>query len=280
LLPAAGGAALPALFGDNGSSSNPMRYAIRGETAPGAGAATFRSFLALGQNSSSAKYRATLAGSSSATNEGIWSPNVGLLLRKGEPFDPANYPGIYARRILRYWAVSPISSGDDQLIAWVVLGGTGVTSANNQALLLRQQDGQFLILLRTGDPAPGIGIDSVKVARFLSVEVGLFGHYAVTGVLRGTASTRNVALWQGSSGLGDETTNRQLRLPGLVLQKGDTYSTSRTPRDVIRGLLLYPAPDRTAAGLRGLSQSIGQFGHLAVGVIGDRRVTELVLLEP
>ena len=181
-------------------------------------------------------------------------------------------------RILRYWPV-----GGNQVVVHATLAGPGVTKANNTALLLRQSDGFFFPLLRTGDLAPGCLLSSVNMASILTVEVDpVNGHYAIVGGLTGAAATANLALWTGQTLHPDSnnTTLQHLRRPILRLRKGDAYSSGGTPRDVIRGITLKPVPDPTGAGGRGLGQAVSRTGLVAVTLTGDRRIQELVTIQP
>jgi len=276
-LSSIGGGAQQALFSIRANGSNSTRYAKQGDLEPSVAPAAFRSFLAVTSSLTSSLYRATLSGSPSATNEGVWSSGSGLILRKGTVFDPLNFPGVVVRRIIRFWG-----RPGGQVIFQATLGGTGVNRANNQALLLRQADGKFLALLRTGSQPPGVGRSGVTVAALQSVDVDpINGHYVIVGSLRGAPRTANQALWTGQTTLGGDTgPTQQLRLPGLRLLKGNTYSSNNTPRDMIRGIVLKPVLERTGAGGRGLAQAIGANGHVVVFVTGDRRAQELVRLDP
>jgi hypothetical protein len=171
--------------------------------------------------------------------------------------------------------------GTDQAVFHVMLGGTGVTTTNNVAILLLQANGTILPLLRTNDVAPGVGLTAAKVASILSVDVNpVNGHYVILGSLRGVSSATNQALWAGQTTLGNDTTNRVQRLPSLRLRKGDLYRTSRTPKDLIRSITLRTAPESSGIGARGLGQAIGIEGNIVVGVTADRGIEELILVAP
>ena len=53
-----------------------------------------------------------------------------------------------------------------------------------------------------------------------------------------------------------------------------------TPLGIIKSISLKPAVDATGAGGRGLAQCIGSGGDAAVYILGDRSLTELVMLPP
>ena len=190
-----------------------------------------------------------------------------------DPLTLLDFPGIQVTRILRFWPVAP-----DQVIVQAVLGGTGVTKSNNTAVLLRQSDGEWVILLRGGQVAPGGGSPSVKVGAIQSVEVDpIQGNYAIVASLVGASATSNQALWGGVATAGTPS-SRQRSLPTLRLRKGDPYSSDRTARDLIRSISLKIATEPTGGSGRGLGQAVNANGDIAVTLTGDRRIQELVLL--
>jgi hypothetical protein len=193
-----------------------------------------------------------------------------LLTRKGDDIGS----GLTIARILRFWPAGP-----DQVILHVQVTGTNVNTSNNQVLVLRQSDGAYLTLLRTGTPAPGTG--PAKLAAISAIDVNpVSGLYAVLGTLSGAPSSSNQALWTGDPKLGDDSPALQiLRLPQLTLRKGNPYSTESTPNSIIRSIALKPAIDPTGAGGRGLAQALGANGDLALFITTDRNMVELVLLD-
>ena len=244
----------------------------QGELAGGAGGARYGVFTGVTRWSEQGVVRATLTGSPTTSNEGVWTENDLLLLRKGQSIGG----GLNIARILRIWGVNGF-----QLLAQVEVSGTGVNVTNNQALILRQLDENFLILLRTGDAAPGVGLSRVKVAALQAIDVDpINGHYAILGSLTGAAITANQALWSGQTRLGDDTTNQFQRLPKLRLQKGERYRTEVTNGDLIRSLSLKPAVDASGVGGRGLAQVVSANGQILLTITGDRAMQETVRLSP
>ncbi len=238
---------------------------------------TFRSFVAVNERDFIAVLRATLKGGPSSQNEGLWNCGSSLHLQKGVEFDTTNHPGLVVTKILKFWPV-----GTDQLVVQAQLGGTGVKGSNNQALLLRQLDADWQILLRTGDTAPGT-TSRETISKLNMVEVDrVNGHYAVLGTLKGAASSANQALWMGQTGLGDDTVDADepQRLPRLVVRKGEVYTTEQTPAGQIKGLALKPVADKTGAGARGQGLIVGADGSLLLTITGDRKVQELVRVVP
>jgi hypothetical protein len=246
---------------------------LQGQPAGGTtGGERYGVFTGLADNGQRDLLRATLTNSPAASNEGVWTDQEDLVLRKGQDLGD----GLKLARIVRVWG-----SDLGQAVAQVRLSGPGVNGANNQALLLRQLDGNLLILLRTGQPAPGLGLNKVTVASLQAIDVDADqGHYTILGSLKGAPAAANQALWSGQITLGDDTTGQHLRLPRLLLQKGDLYHTESTPGDRIRSIALKPAPDPSGVGARGLAQVINRTGQIVLTLTGDRKVQELVRLTP
>lgn len=265
------------VFYSNADGSVAFKYGpSQGELAPGTfNGEVLNTFVGVNERDFVSLLRATMKGVSTKQNEGLFNCGSVLLLQKGVPFDSVNLPGVFVTRFLRYWPVD-----DDQLVVQAVLGGergAGVTGSNNQALLLLQANGDWQVLLRSGDPAPGAS--PATVAKISAVEVDrVNGHYLVLGTLRGATAASNQALWRGRTKLGNDTTEQALRLPQLALRKGDVYRSTLTPGGSIKSLALKIVVDPTGAGARGLGQSAGSAGDAIVTITGDRKVQELVLL--
>ncbi|RFC45515.1 MAG: FG-GAP repeat-containing protein [Verrucomicrobia bacterium] len=272
LLPTGGGTAKQGVFFTDPTTTSTGRIILQDENAWSASPGKFVSFPAVGEAGTGTVFRATLSGVSTSINEGVWNSNGSKkLLQKGVAKD-----GFTVTRFIRVWPV-----GSDQAVFHVMLGGTGVTTTNNVALLLLQGDDKILSLLRTNDVAPGVGLAAARVASIQSVDVNpVNGHYAIVGSLRGVSAGSNQVLWAGRTTLGDNTTNKALRLPSLRLRKGDAYRTGSTSRDLIRSITLRTAPEPTGIGGRGLGQAIGINGNIVVGVTADRGLEELLLVAP
>jgi hypothetical protein len=267
--PTSGSAANALLRTDVAGTSRSV-VAVVGAPAPGTGQ-IFASLPAFTNISTQALYKGTITGPTTQ-NEGLWQDGVNKL-RKGDAIDAVNLPGVKLGSISRFWPAGT------QFIVQCTLTGTGVTTANNQALILRQDDNTNLILLRTGSAAPGCG--PAKVATISAVDVSpISGRYVALGTLSGSLSTNNQALWTGNAALGNSTTLKELRTPALRLRKGQAYRTASTLDSVVRSITIKPAVDATGAGGRGLAQCIGANGDVAVYILGDRSLTELVMLPP
>jgi hypothetical protein len=257
---------LDALFhvGSSSERNIPLQGEPAGDTTLGE---KYRVFTGLTQIGNLGLLRATLTGGPASGNEGIWNSSGGLLLRKGQAIGG----GLLVTKIVRAWGLN-----GGQVIAHVQLNDS------TRALLLRQTTfGTLQILLRTGQPAPGIGLNKVTLATFQAIDVDpINGHYAILGSLKGAATIANQALWSGQTSLGNDTTEQFKRLPRLRLQKGDHYSTEATPGDLIRSIALKPAVDPSGVGGRGLAQQINSSGQILLTLTGDRKIQELVRLTP
>lgn len=271
------GPAVSALFSTTDDGSTNLRSAAVGDLlaipfVTGDGVVKFASLPAFTQQGTQPLFKASLGGCASSTNEGLFRSASIKLIRKGDDVDVTNLPGVKFGSIRRFWPI-----GANQIILQATLTGTGVTAANNQALILHQADNAHLVLLRTGSPAPGCG--PAKLLAISAVDVNpVSGRYVVLGTLSGVLATNNQALWTGDPGLGNDTTLQILRQPILRLRKGQTYSTENTPLSTVRSLTLKPVVDASGAGGRGLAHCIGANGDVAVYLLGDRGLTELVVL--
>jgi hypothetical protein len=170
-------------------------------------------------------YRATLTGTgvTTASNEGVWVLNSTgarkLALRKGQSL--AALPGLKIARIVQFQAIG-VDSSTFQCLAIVQLSGTGITAANDQALLLWQTDGSILVLMREGDPASGC--PGAKIGVISRVESHAYSMgYAVLTTLTGATTTSDQALFTGNVNRGNTTTQAALRRPFLRLRKGQLF---------------------------------------------------------
>ncbi len=271
-VPDSGGRAVPGLFNMGFNGGSPARFALQGADAAGIPDAKWRTFTAFSQSEAAPLLRATLSGKGvkTASNEGIWQGS-NLWLRKGVT-DLGG--GLVASRIVRFWPVAA-----NQMVAQVILKGSGVTSRNNQALLLRQSNGQFLTLLRTGQ-APPNGMPSASIRTFQAIDVNpQFGFYAVLVGLQGAPADHNQMLLMGQTQAGNDTTLQHHRLPFLALAKGGTYQTDATPAGVVRSLALKPVVERTGAGGRGRGQVTAD-GATVLEILGPHQRIELVRILP
>lgn len=188
---------------------------------------TYSAFIGeSGNGDNGAAYRATLTGTgvTTATNEGVWvlngTPTRRLAFRKGQSLiAPA---GVKIARVINFWSMGDLSIARNQCLVLVQLSGTGVSAANDQALMLWQNDGTQTILMREGDPAPGC--PGAKIGVISRVEADAWSSsYAVLATLSGAATTSDLALYTGNVQRGNSTTEVQLRRPFLRLRKGQLF---------------------------------------------------------
>ncbi|MBL9114250.1 MAG: FG-GAP repeat protein [Verrucomicrobiaceae bacterium] len=257
-----GSSAKDALFNDTS-----IQGSMQGDGAPVIGPTIkLGTFLAATANSSMAFFRTTLTGSPSSENEAIYDSTEALWLRKGQALAPS---ALKVAKILRFWPV-----GTAQMVLHVQI--TGSTST---ALVLRQADGNFLFLARTGDSAPGYPT-SVKLSKLNAMDVDpVNGHYVILATINGISSSANQVLYRGQTSLGTDMAP-SARLPVRVLRKSQIYTSGTTPLGAIKGLSLSPVVETSGAGARGLRQIINSNGQIAVTVLGDLGSSELVVLDP
>ncbi len=190
---------------------------------------TFSSFLAESiDHNESAVIRATIQGPgiTAKNREGLWLVgNMSVtrrLAQTGSPIAGGSVAGFRA-----FWAAG------EQGLTWIKLSGPGVTAANDHAVVVTQVggavDGEPLILLREGDPAPGCA--PAKIGTINAVEVDpSSGQYLILATLTGTSPARNLVLFQGNSAATVSTAERSvIRRPAPILRKGDTFNSQPSP---------------------------------------------------
>jgi hypothetical protein len=200
-----------------------------GATTPGV---VFSSFLGLsvGPNGDLV-FRGTLTGPgiTTANNEGIWiltgPTTCRSLLRKGSalPATVPSLPNITIAGFKAFWMTG------GQLVAWVTLKGTGVTTANDQAVILYGLAAPNLdivqVLMREGGPA--YGLHPAKIGVISQVEVApLTGECLIQATLLGGAATKNLALFRchTATTVNDNYDEQFLRSPYPILRKGVLHS--------------------------------------------------------
>jgi len=229
----------------------PQRLAFKGMAVPG-DFVHVRSVLGETVTANHHYFRTSLTGGTRPQNEALWQ-NGAVLLKKGVGHLPQS---LSVRRFLRFWP-----AGDNQLLMLVRLGGTGVTSANDVALVLREAAGAWRIVCREGDLAAGA--EGGRIGAIQRVDVHpVTGVYAVLASLRGSAAANQGllmghALMDGSDG--------GTRRPYLMRRKGALLASPFKPIDRIRSITLPERGDQTGFGGKGLSCGIsnaGAFGCL------------------
>lgn len=211
----------------------------------------YGTFVGLGRASSFGLLRATMTNCPVGTNEGLWLDNGVLVARKGQDLNN----GLKIARIIRAW-------GNDapEYVLHVVLSGTGVTAANNVALVTRPHNGAFQIVARTGSPVPGIADARVKIKSFSAVDATPNGgQFILLATLSGAPASSNQVLLAGRATPFDNP------IPRLILRKGDTLHTALTPSSVIKSISVQPFYD--PGGVAGGSQRMLVNGGFAAAVV-------------
>ncbi|MCB1207865.1 MAG: FG-GAP repeat protein [Verrucomicrobiales bacterium] len=265
-VPGAGQAPKDALFRLS-SRDNPLQGDLAGGTSKGE---RFGTFTSLTRRGSEAVLRATLTGSSAATNEGVWTQAGALLIRKGDDIGG----GIKIAKLIRVWATD-----SNQLVAHVVLTGPGVTSATNQALLCKPSTTNVVqVLARTGQTCPGKAA-ACRLRTLSAIDVDpISGRYAILATLSGVPTARAQAVLAGQTTLGNDTNQVGLRLPRIVLERGQWFNTPTTLADSIASIAMRPVLDPSGTGGRGLGQVIASDGSLVLIITGKSRQSEVVRL--
>ena len=182
-----------------------------GKPLPGAPDFKYSSFVGEGGSSTNMCLRVTVKG------PGITAANNEVILfDRGNGLSTAMQKnGSSIGRILRVWPMG------NRMLAHVTLKGTGITTANNEALYLCQEDGSFSKLLQKGSLVPSIA--NARIGSIQRVEASnRTGHYAVLATLSGVPASTNQILMRGdvNAGVASDHDERSLRRPEPVLRKG------------------------------------------------------------
>ncbi|MCB1208129.1 MAG: hypothetical protein KDK97_02320 [Verrucomicrobiales bacterium] len=238
-----------------------MAAAVKGQPAPGAGGALFSSFVGETVNASSrVHFRATLSGAgvNATNNQGIWLHDgvaLKLIARTGDPI--TGLPGLVWSRFLHAWPMT------GRMIIRAQLRGAGVTSKNDEAIILYQEDGSFLKLFREGDIVPEC--DGLRAGAFQRVEVaGVGWEYRILVPLVGSSATRNQALLRGNVGKGSVSIAQIMRTPELMLRKGSVVTSPLGGKVAITSIAFANSltQDATGVGGKGLPSVVSDAGTL------------------
>lgn len=266
-----GGSPLDSVFVGGGVTERSSAL-TQNQPAPGGNLGeTVGTLPAIGRYFNRGMVKGIIKGSPTATNEAVWDiDGPGMLIRKGDDIGG----GVKISRFVRLWGTYA-----SQVFAQVVLTGTGINAKNNQALILRQGVGDYLILLQTGQIAPGLNDSKIKVGTLQSVDVDTtFGTYVVLASLTGVPASANQAVWMGITH--PSIPEEERRRPRLVTVKGRRYFSAVTPGDTIRSMSLKPAVDASGISGRGLAQTINANGDFLLTLTGERAAKEFVKVLP
>jgi hypothetical protein len=198
---------------------------------------------------------------------------VKLVARKGDPVPfPVPVTGVVWKQFLNYWGMGNIGIG--QVLFLARMQGPGVTTLNDEALWLLQEDGSYLLLLREGDTAPDCGTGAIGTIQRV-VANPFSGHYAVLASLTNTSATTNQALFTGNTDV--VLAQAPLRRAFLKLRKGTLYDIGFGAATTLKSLSL-PASafDATGAGAKGLGQPINATGQMVLKVTFNDLAVELM----
>ena len=207
-------------------------------------------------------YRSTLTGVPSTENEAIFrSDALTPILQEGKVY--SDMPtGVKISKFLRYWLMN-----DNQVLAHVTLVGTGVTTANDGAILRINNLGFIKILAREGSYAPGAAGAKYNIIQEMDADP-TSGLYAFTASLTGGATAANQAFFTGDlsqmQALNGGPTDFQL--PVLQLRKGTIQYLLGTTTTVTNLDMTLPV-DTSGSGARGLG-----------GVVRSRSVALILTL--
>jgi hypothetical protein len=254
------------LFYDRVDINEPGVTARQGQTPvlPGNPAVAFRAFLGETVGNVNATFRALITGVdiTRANDEGLFlEANLRPYLRKGEPIDAVNAPGVVIASFLGYWPVQ----NSNKVLALVKLRGPGVTRANDCAVVLGSAEVPAIpiqMLLREGDIAGADDASRIATIQRVDVDSGN-GHYHILASLTGSKA-RNQALFQGNAELGVDPNFKGRNLPAMVLRKGQGYQQPSGETSTIKTLTMPVATDRTGAGAKGHGQAINNQGDVVV----------------
>ena len=274
-VPDGGTVAKQALFFDS-ESGGAGRTGVQGGSAPGLGGPLFNLVLGETVQANFSGFRSTLTGpgTTSATNEGIFSERFFTALRKGAAPNPAQ-PSVVVSRFLGFWVLD----AGNTFVILASLKGPGIKTSNDIALYLVKNGGLFVQeLAREGDPVCGADLPRLGTIQRVDVDT-LNGNYVILASLTGNASA-NQALLTGRVSAGNDSDLAPLRKPILKLRKGTAYQAPYGATTTIRALSLSATTDRGGAGARGQGQVINTLGEVAVCVQFDNLAKEVLAGKP
>ena len=205
-------------FGGVGTVGN--YSAFLGESVNGSGFYVFKASLALGGTVTT------------ANNEGLWANNgagnaLQLNLRKGDT-PPGLAFGVKFARFLQYGIDS-----NGRILCLAQLSGTGITAANDLALVL-SDSATYQIILREGEPAPGELRGTIGTLQRVDIDPYISQYAVLTSLVNDaggvSAATNQMALVGQFGGSGHISSRR----PTVLIAKGQRYV--RTGADKVLSL--------------------------------------------
>jgi hypothetical protein len=102
--------------------------------------------------------------------------------------------------------------------------------------------------------------------------------YVILASLSGVPAASAQALLSGRTSFGNDTLLSGLRLPNVILRKGQAYHTASSITDTITSIALKLTLDPGGVGGRGLGQVIASDGSIVVIIKGRNGAEEVVRL--
>jgi hypothetical protein len=186
-----------------GTPGSLQLFVREGDTAPGAGGATFSGApVPTAAPSGTIAFRGGLtgAGVTTSNNVGIWAgttpATVQLMMRAGD-----TAPTI-GTAVTAFGGVAVLADGSVAVNATAATGGT-VTTANNQGLFVGTSQATMQLVVRKGDPAPGqpagVVLNGIGVPIANGNTVGFRTSVTGTGVT--TTNDSVIFAWSAANGL-------------------------------------------------------------------------------
>lgn len=248
-----------------------LTFKVKGSSIPTAADIKYSAFLGEGGSMANPCIRATVSGAglTAASNEMIFfDRGTGLtaVAQKGT---------MDTVRIIRVWPMGT------RLLIHSVIRGNGITTANNEALDLYQEDGSYSRLVQKGEVLPQTG--GLRIGAIQRVEVGEGTKYALLVSLTGAASTSNQMLLRGDVNQAPITdlNESSLRRPTPLLRKGQTFTNGYAGSARLTSMAFANVSTQDASGVggKGLGSVIGFGGSVLVRATFSDGSTRLIRLD-
>ena len=242
---------------------------LNGWSLPGAPDLEYAAFLGEGGSSANTCLRVRIQG------PGVRADNNEVILFDNGTGLSTTFQknGSIIGRILRVWPLG------NRLLAHVTLRGPGVSTANNEALYLYQENGSFSKLIQKGEIVPGTG--GARIGRIQRVEGSTrTGHYAVLTTLSGAPAQTNQLLLRGNVDLGlpGDEDEFSLRRPEPLLRKGQLMANGYAGSARITSLAFASnaTVDTTGIGRKGLGSVVSATGAVLLRASFSDGATRLI----